>query len=313
VKRVKAFIYILTKSLTSVDYYKDVVNTSLSFSLKYLAVLSAILILISATVGSVRASPELQKEVSGILNQVRQTYPADLVIKVQDSNWTVNRPQPFVVAMPANIKALVAQEYTYESTQTPSPAHVPNNLVVLDKAGTIDDLKKLDTLVLINDKNILTTDQDGNVQTSPLQNIQNFELNKTTFNNTITNIENLNKLLPIFAGGFLALSMAFYYAIRAIVYLGFLGIVIWVLSKLAGLKLNYVKAYKIGLHTMTAPLILETLFTILNVITLPSLWYFAVNFILVLVVLITLRKERNGIGGTASASGETLEAGKSQA
>lgn len=285
--KIKTFIHIFVKSLTSVDYYKDVLSSGLKFSLNYFITLSAISIVITATAGALRIAPTTANFVNDLTTQATQAFPQDLVIKVENGTWEINRPQPFIVAMPKDLVNLAKETSTAE---VPAPK-IPQNLAIFNKTGTVEDIKKLDALMLVNEKNIITQDQDGNIQTQPLENLKTINLDKPAFDKAMAKAKELGGLIPVIIGLIIAVGSVIGAFIRAVIYLSFGGLVIWLISRATRLKWSFKQAYKVGLHTITAPLIIETLFSVLGISIASDYWFFLINVALAGLVSYTLSRQ----------------------
>ena len=99
-KKLKAFFYVYKNSMTSPKYYKEVLKTDLNFSLKYYLMLVLVASILITTIETVSVTPKIKSQISGFAENARQVYPDDLLIKVEEGKWSVNREEPFVIPMP---------------------------------------------------------------------------------------------------------------------------------------------------------------------------------------------------------------------
>src|SRR5690349_6861402 len=136
--KLKAFAHIYWKSISSPKYYKEMLKTNLKFSLKYFVTLGVFAALITTIGASIVAVPTVKKGISDIATSVKNSYPQDLILTSNNNAWTVNKPEPYSVPFPVT-----------ESNSKDTP----KNLIVLYHNGTVDDIKALDTLILVNEKN----------------------------------------------------------------------------------------------------------------------------------------------------------------
>lgn len=263
-KKIKAFLYVFKQSISSFSYYKDILNTNFAFSIKYLAILS-IFAAITTSIGITSLEmPKITKFIEEKKPEIINIYPDNLELSSNNNEWSINQPQPYTIKMPNLLKD--------EEVKT------PENLIVFDQNGTLNDFEKLNTLVLVNKTNLLVKTEEK-IEVTPLQDIPNGTFNKQSYIENINKVTTMTKYIPavmilaITVGGF------FYFFVFRLLYLTFVAMALVVVNMFIKPDVEFKDLYRIALHSMTIPLIIEVLFIILGIfVTIP--WFLITNIIL---------------------------------
>ncbi|MFC1624776.1 DUF1189 family protein [Patescibacteria group bacterium] len=266
-KKLKAFFYVYKNSLTSPKYYKEIFKTDLRFSIKYYLMLVLFASLLITSIETVLVVPKIKEKLGEFTESAREMYPEDLVIKIEEGNWTVNREQPFVIPMP----------------KIPSE-DVPANLIVFYEEGTVSDVDLFDTVILVNKVNVVIREGNG-IQARSLKDIPDTEINREAFNNFINFLFGFTKFLPYIIFVAVLLALLIYFIFFRLLYSLLLGAVIYALSFLNKKSLDYTKSYRVGLHTMTAPITFQVILSLTRTSLRLPLWFFILNVFFALVVL----------------------------
>ena len=244
-KKLKAATYVFANSLISPKYYQHIIETRFSFSLKYFAVLALIasLITFSSTVKPI--TQDLSEGISALESTALNAFPEDLVVTLKDGELSINQPEPYIFAMP--------KDFTDEpETKTPS------NFLVFDSIGTLDDLEKYDTLILVNRTNILVQGSNK-VEVYPLKDYPDGELTAEILRSFANEVKPFLKAIPYIVLTFALLGTVLYYFGFRLAYLVIVSLALMAFGSLRGLKLSFSKYYQVGLHAITLPLIIEVL------------------------------------------------------
>jgi hypothetical protein len=126
---------------------------------------------IIALVQGIQYAPNLTQSFNSVIDQALAGYPEDLEIIVKNGEWTINKPEPFIVPLSTEVS-------TTGDTMV-------NNLLVMDHNATIEDLDTYNTLFIVNSANIISKDGDT-VQSLPLKNVSDLVINKETFTNILS-------------------------------------------------------------------------------------------------------------------------------
>jgi hypothetical protein len=275
-KKIKAFLYIFYNSLTSFGYYKDILSTSFSFSIKYLAVLAFIATIITTVSMSAVEIPKINQWVAEQKTTFIGMYPEELEIKVESNTWDINKEQPYIIKTPESIKT--------------EGSKFPENFIILDKKGTIEDFKNKDTLILVNENNILLKNETS-YETHPLKDLPNGTLNKQRFTELINQFDSILKYIPV---GFVALTgilLFLYYFVFRLMYLVAVAAVLLIVNMFVKPDVEFKDLYRIALHAMTVPLVLDLVIRVANInVTTTIPWFFILNSIIGALVLVKAAK-----------------------
>ncbi len=284
-RKIKAFLYIIFKSLTSVKYYQDLLKTNMSFSMKYFFILTFLASLFVVGVTLIPEIGKMEAKLNEMLDEVKKIYPDDLIITSKEGKLSINKPEPYIVPIPEFPETLSDGEATYTSEVT-----YPKNLVVFDSNGTIDDLKNYDTWVLVNSANILVQ-QENKIEAYPLNDVPDGEFNKSHVDEIAVLFQRLIKFMPYFVIFAALIGIMFYYMIMRLVYLLFVGFLLWLAAKVRGIELKYSHFLKIAIHTFTLPLLIELTVNALGVPIYVPFWFFLLNLIFGIIIVASLPKE----------------------
>jgi hypothetical protein len=263
-KKIGTFFYSFKKSISSASYYTDILKADIGFSIKYFLFLSFIASSLFTLFLSVNTIPKAVSEINNLPTKLGEMYPDDLSIEFKGGSWSLNKEEPFYIKMPA-----LSSDY---------PGNIPENLIVFDKNGTIDKLGEYNTLILLNSENFVYTDGSGNVSAQPVSTFPDISINKNLVLSRLGEFQNVIRFLPYVLPIFLLLFVfIFNYLVPSFFNLILLGLGIYIMAKLLKKRVTYKDSLKICLHSMTIPIIIQTL-----LVFIPNL-----NFILVGWFLIT--------------------------
>ena len=141
-------------SLTKPFWYKEMLKTRIAFSVKFYFVLVFIMALGSTTIAAFDVIPQTKRGTSSLLGITEGIYPSDLVFELKSGVWNINLQEPFTLPF---------KQWNVGGT--------PKNFIVFNHSGTIDDLDIFDTLILINETNVLVKPNTPNIQTIPVSNL----------------------------------------------------------------------------------------------------------------------------------------------
>ncbi|HLD51423.1 hypothetical protein A3K34_00015 [candidate division WWE3 bacterium RIFOXYC1_FULL_40_10] len=299
VYKIRAFLYVYFKSLTSITYYKEVLDTSPQFTNKYyimLALVSSVIMTIVSTIGS---TPAVNSAIDSMISYARELYPSDLIIESDGQNWTINKPEPFIVAMPQDIleKIKSSKEISESMPATDINGEFPKNIIVFDHKGTIGDMEKFDTLMLINEKNLISLGDKGVINTMPLSEYFKGDISgKITsedYNSVLDKIAQTKAWVPGAISVFIFMALVIYSFTIRLLYLLFVGLILWVFSKLSSAQLKFWEGFRLGVHAITLPLTVQ-LVSVLAGVQIPIIgWFIFTNLFIGTLAVIKIKEARN--------------------
>lgn len=272
-KKLKAFIYVFKQSISSFSYYKDILNTKFSFSIKYLAVLATLLSLITAGVITGMETPKLLRFIDEQKPNILAIYPDNFEITSNNNEWSINQPEPYAIKMPEFLKV-------EESEQVKNP----ENLIVFNREGTLNDFENANSLMLLNKSNLLVKSNDK-IEVNPLKDIPNGTFTKDMFVSSTDKILELAKYIPVFMFLFLTIGFFFYFFVFRLIYLLFVAVALVIINIFVKPDVEYKDLYRIALHSMTIPLLIEVLFIIVGISVTTVPWFLLLNIILGVLVI----------------------------
>jgi len=234
-QRLKTFLTTFYKSLASPKYYADILQAKFSFSLKYFLMLALLSSVVSVGLLSVEILPKAKTAVDAFNRQILRAYPSDLVITAKDGQLSSNKTGPVVVPVPGE----------------------PKNILVFDPNGTVDDLKKYETAILINKSNVIVQGENDQIRIQPLKNIPDGSFTYSDFVIAAGKLERLLAYVPYFLGTLMLTALFVTFIVSGLVISFFLSLIFWIFAKITHLNLSLAKTYQISLHIFTLYAILD--------------------------------------------------------
>ncbi len=274
-QKIKAALHVYIRSLTSLSYYDSLLNTRFSFSLKFYLVLALLFTLVNSAFSTIHLVPRLQKNINSVLDYALNMFDDDLVITLKDGRLSINQQEPYVVPT--------------GSTTSGSPSDITKrNFLVINTSAEPSDLEgDLPTIILVtSDSLILNLGNQSKIIS--LHSFRDRVITKTTFSQTIAHIRSYLRFVPYFVTVLLVLASLFYYLVYRLLYLFVVGSLLYLLNLLRGASLKFLDCYRIALHTMSLPLTLGLLATILSQDIYLRGWFFVLNFLFGALVLLKL-------------------------
>ncbi len=280
---IKALLYSIKNSLTSIDYYKQIIQTNLFFSYKYFLGISLFIAIAYSISFALVEAPQIKSNIDRAISEIEAKYPNDLVFESKDGVIFTNQPEPYIIETPEYLKKSKLTSETGEETE------FPKNIIVFDRDGTIEEMQKLDTLIMVNSVNFLIRDP-ARIQVRSTKSFPDFKLDKQAIQEKTSKIQSLTYVIPLI--GFLFVFLASFVSYATIKFLDalFTSLVTFLLSKFLNSSLSYSQTLKVVLHTSTVPYIVESLIVMFK----PTLGNYSIfllifNLALALFVIYKLR------------------------
>ena len=309
-QKTKSFFYVYIKSLTSLKYYKELINVSHRFSFKYFLALALIASIVNSISISTSIIPQIQELAYEIEKQALNIFPDDLVLTLENGELSINQETPYFIDFPT------------ESDLTKPPI---DYLVVIDENGKLDDLYEYETFALINSKNIIIKEYNQlnssgrtDIEVIALNDFPDGEFNKQTVEYIITEVKPIVATFIKFIPLIVFSAVIFYYFIFRLFYLLIVATVLFCVGLIDKLNLRFGKYYQFAIHSMTLPLTLELVMNITGIHFKLPFWFFLLNITVGILAIIAIRNDiKNGGTVTNSAivernSVETLNKEKQQ-
>ncbi len=253
--KLKTWWYVFKNSITNFSYYRDILKTPLSFSLKYLYVLVYAVITLQALIWSIQIAfllPQFPAFLNTLERRMYELYPENLVITIKDGVLSTNAEEPVFIDIP-------------ELQEAPETEH----FITIDTEASIEAYLDYQTLFLVTDSEIVYPESDYEevmtYEVIPLDSVEeNATINKDNYTDFVQEVSSVFPSLPRLApviliiGTFiLPLFLAFFVAGSHLFLLFFLSIATWAIATLFKLKLGYMKSFQLGVHALTFPILLQ--------------------------------------------------------
>lgn len=300
-KKIRAFFYILIKSTTSINYYKDIMKTPLAFSMKYFFTLAFITATISTVIFTITTLPAIQDISKKIVNSTIALYPESLIISVKDGKLSTNQPEPYAITMKETLAAFGVEDDKGESAVMTRDMPYPiENIIVFDTNGTIGDLEKYKTMILVNNVNVIIK-SSRDMRVYPIEDAPDGQLTKAEFTTLIKSFEGPLKYIPVIVIIVTFIGLFIYNAFLRLLYCTSIALILLISGKILKTNLQtnlpYTKYIQIVIHTITLPILVEILIQVLH-INIPGIWFSLVTLIFGIIVLISTK---NNTGDQTSA------------
>lgn len=270
ITKLKAAIYVFSKSLSSPKYYQDILDTKFSFSMKYFAVLALIASAITFPSLIKPIMTDLREGIDMVEETLISAYPEELVITTIDGELSINQPEPYIFPMPKDEEIEINGEEETEAF---------TNLLVIDTVGTIDDLEKHDTLILVNKTNVLVRNSNK-IEVYPLSDYPDGEITADTIRGLVDEIGPFFDALPYIVLVLAFLGTLIYYFGFRLVYLLGVALLLMGVGTLRGMRLVYSKYYQIGIHALSLPLLIEVLAGVFEYPINYPFWFLILNVLI---------------------------------
>jgi hypothetical protein len=235
-KKVKTFFHVFTKSLIpQPEYYRKIVRSRLSFSLKYFISLSALIYLFFVFILLLKINPiKLIQWKTNVVDNLTK-YPDDLVINVENGNLitTYNRPYFFWL----------------------NDIDKKNLLLVIDQTALPDKILKYRSVFLLTGNSFVTRKNDA-ITAIPFKNLS-FKIDKNVISNALNGLTvglslilfSIFILLLLIILPIIVLSLNLFYVLIS-------GFFIFIIYRFFSHKIPYKKILQLSFHSSTIPLLI---------------------------------------------------------
>lgn len=278
IAKIKLFFDDLTKSLTDFSFYKEILKTKLSFSLKYLFFLFYILALITSVVLAaqvgIKILPAVPAFISAVETKAPNFYPKNLVVTVKNGEVSTNVKEPYVIDIPG-----INLDKNY--------AH----LITIDTKSDGSNFKDYSTFSLVTKNSVLVADTSNTFKVYQIEKGANTQIDKTKYSQTLSKLISylpylksiiiaviiiLLVIWPFIAGGLTFLVELIYLLVFSLLFL--------LVVKLMKKDLNLKKIFQLSIHASSLPILLGFIVSSLGIV-MPPLIGTAILFIFMLLVI----------------------------
>lgn len=251
-------MYILINSFFPLrNYYRKVLKTRFSFSVKYFFSLILFLsfILISTFIlKNFIVNNNLSALETGLIKSLNH-YPKNLIITIKNNQLRTNFNRPYIFWLNFN--------------------KIPHPILVIDERASKEKVYQFDsTTILVNSDGIIRR-VDKKLRFYPFKFKKEIVINKQLVERLKISIQRFFKLFHLFLPLIfilLFIALVLFFSVTKIFYLTVFSFLGFLIVKILNVKVSYKKVFQISLHSNTAPLIFE--FSILTLFPQAKFFYY---------------------------------------
>lgn len=232
------FRHTFVKSLTDLNYYVDVLNSTVKRSFKIIITFYLLIGVLLTTIFTITTLPTIRTDVMTSIDRVVEYFPQDLELTWDGAQLESNVDTQIVVPFPDDIAL---------------PNSLPQSLAIIDTTTTDSPNERTASLIFVNQQELFVNSQRGQWSSTQLDNLieqDTFVLNKDVLQSWEPEIQSdtqtfLN-LLPLFM--FMAFSIGLF--ISRLVMIAINSIIVQFMFMLMGKQLPYKKVFQLSLHLL---------------------------------------------------------------
>jgi hypothetical protein len=241
----------IRSSIYGPAYYASLSGKPFSYSMKYFLLLAVLLTVVLSVVMLFSIVPNVRSFLMTASSKIVDYYPSELQVTISHGKVSTNVAEPYFLKLPA--------EFTAKVTTPPASSSAPENLLVIDTKDpfTVDEFRNDHTLLLLmGDSFAYVRDQSKqDIDIQPLG--QNFSMvfNKGTVASFVQRMRSYFWI--IYAGTIVLVPIGVFIGMMVrLIYLFLFAVLVWAFMRMRKMNGGYKKAYRLGLHLMTTPLII---------------------------------------------------------
>lgn len=253
--KLKTWWHVFSKSITNFSYYGDILKAPISFSLKYLYILVYFVITIQAIIWSVQLAfllPQLPGYLQNLESRMREVYPKDLIVTIQNGVLSTNAEEPLFIDIPE----------LYESERI-------EHFITIDTEASVEAYLDYETFFLLTDREIVYPDSSYEEITTyevmPIDTVEDKTIiTRESYLGVVDEVSSIIPVLPKLAPIILITGTFIFPLFLSVIIVGshlflllFLSVVTWVVAAILKLKISYMKAYQLGIHALTFPILIQ--------------------------------------------------------
>lgn len=226
-------------SIYGPDYYRDLLDQPLSYSIKYYWALTLLIGIIVTIIFSAILVPVFNSFAWNLRGAVLEIYPEDLEIKIIDGQVSSNKEEPIKIDLPDSFGELVI-----------GGVNKVKNLLVIDTNKDIE-FSEYETFILLS-KDTLSYYKgiSGDIVTESFSPISDLTLSRNSIQTFFDSIEPYYKFVtPLIVLGLFMFAVIV--MLLTMVYLLLVALLVWLIARLRGWNIKYIKAYQLSLHFAT--------------------------------------------------------------
>lgn len=228
----------IKNSVTSKDYYRELVGKPFSHSLKYYCAITLLFGIIVTILGSAVLVPAVNNLLWGARGVVLSTYPSELKLTIESGEVKTNVAEPYFIKLPAFLQQALGRT---------------KSLLVIDTRATTTPglLERYESFAVLTKKSLVYQDQGlGTFKAQNIPTDTSVTITKQNLGHLFDRLEPYFKFVtPVIVLGIFMLVVLL--MIAAMLYLLLVALLVWLLARANHWDLTYLKAYQLSLHFAT--------------------------------------------------------------
>ncbi len=252
----KQFFAHIKRSINDPEYYRDILDRPFSYSFKYYLSFVFFLAVTMTIILSTPLIPQVNRVLREFPPQFFAYYPDELELRVEKGRVSSNVTEPYYLPLPVRFQELVDQ------SGDASIAH----MAVIDTTApiTLEGLRSRNALIWVGGDSIAFLESNNGMSVSAIPSDSNVHITESkirgVFDRVAPYLHLVGPLLVVMI--FLMLMLGF---AVTLVYLVFIGApLIMLAGRMMSRTFSYGEAYRIGLHAVTLPLLLQQILRLLS-------------------------------------------------
>ena len=249
-----SFLNKIKSSVYDPVFYADVVEGRENGPFKYYLKLSLSLALVFSVASLFMVVPRMKEFLVSAKSKIELSYPKELEVKIKGGVASTNAIEPFVVAIPADIKVVGEEVRRFD------------NILVIDTKNdfNLERFNSYNTVVLLTKDSFIVEGDNDKLSITPLKSVPDFTVNNENVTKVLGRTDSISKGLSVavpvlsFVGVFLAYMFK-------LVYLLLPALLVLILLRIKKLNLNFKKAYSVSMYAVTLPTLLGALFFLFGI------------------------------------------------
>lgn len=246
----------IKKSIYNPGYYTELLSKPLSHSWKYYSAFAMLIVVFLTITSSIPFVAGANKALHEFPQQFFAYYPDDLVIDVTAGKVTINQPEPYAFPIPAQFLADMSEEDRAQF----------QNIAIIDTVTpfSLEQFQAYKTLAWLGLGQMTFLGRSGGVRIEQLSPKISYTLTETK----LKNIElKAREYYHLVGPALVVLIFVVFMTVFGFnfAYLLFGALCIFVLGRIMQFRWTFGQSYRIGLHAITLPILINTAVSIVGI------------------------------------------------
>ncbi len=260
-KKLKAFWYILRRSLLDPLYYKELLSVSFGFSYKYIWMLLTSLVVVGLIpiAGSyISYRSQIPSKLQEIKTTVLSLYPNELELRISNGKLYTNVDEPYAIPIPKSWGDMGKE-----------------SLLVIDTSATVEDYPDTNAFMLATRNALVYPDRGSNVESYSTRVFyfreipRSIYMDKDRYETILYQLDPYIQKAPLIIDWVVAIFViiapwfgGFMWSVAVLLGLIFNTFFLYLTARILRLSYSYGQLYRLAMHGVTWSLLTQLLLTI---------------------------------------------------